>query len=132
MCLLKRATLGNFHSPHPFMQFIHGMRMRMRSRSMLPIRYVHSHAIFSFNSCIQVARASKAGMCACKSALPSLYGSVIVLGAGDTAFDCATSGNTVFTGIPNFFNKGRISWYIILVKSIPVPAKNPPCNEKYF
>jgi len=39
----------------------------------------------------KVARASKPGMCACKSALPSLYGSVIVLGAGDTAFDCATS-----------------------------------------
>ena len=39
----------------------------------------------------QVARASKAGMCACKSQLPELHGSVIVLGAGDTAFDCATS-----------------------------------------
>ena len=31
------------------------------------------------------------GMCKCKSALPSLHGNVIVLGAGDTAFDCATS-----------------------------------------
>ena len=30
-------------------------------------------------------------MCACKSQLPELYGTVIVLGAGDTAFDCATS-----------------------------------------
>jgi hypothetical protein len=30
-------------------------------------------------------------MCKCKSALPSLHGNVIVLGAGDTAFDCATS-----------------------------------------
>jgi len=38
-----------------------------------------------------VARGSKAGMCACKSALPQVYGTVIVLGAGDTAFDCATS-----------------------------------------
>jgi len=38
-----------------------------------------------------VARASKAGMCACKSQLPELHGTVIVLGAGDTAFDCATS-----------------------------------------
>lgn len=27
----------------------------------------------------------------CRSALPSLHGSVVVLGAGDTAFDCATS-----------------------------------------
>jgi len=30
-------------------------------------------------------------MCECKSALPSLFGNVVVLGAGDTAFDCATS-----------------------------------------
>ena len=39
----------------------------------------------------KVAKASKPGMCACKSALPALHGTVIVLGAGDTAFDCATS-----------------------------------------
>ncbi|PVD23165.1 hypothetical protein C0Q70_16428 [Pomacea canaliculata] len=38
-----------------------------------------------------VAQASKAGMCTCKSQLPRLYGNVVVLGAGDTAFDCATS-----------------------------------------
>lgn len=31
------------------------------------------------------------GICACKSSLPDLHGNVIVLGAGDTAFDCATS-----------------------------------------
>lgn len=31
------------------------------------------------------------GICACKVALPELHGNVIVLGAGDTAFDCATS-----------------------------------------
>lgn len=31
------------------------------------------------------------GMCSCKQQLPQLYGNVIVLGAGDTAFDCATS-----------------------------------------
>jgi len=30
-------------------------------------------------------------MCACKARLPELYGNVIVLGVGDTAFDCATS-----------------------------------------
>lgn len=30
-------------------------------------------------------------MCACRVSLPSLHGNVIVLGAGDTAFDCATS-----------------------------------------
>ena len=29
--------------------------------------------------------------CTCKTHLPSLHGNVIVLGAGDTAFDCATS-----------------------------------------
>lgn len=38
-----------------------------------------------------VFRPSYTGMCKCKSALPSLHGNVIVLGAGDTAFDCATS-----------------------------------------
>lgn len=30
-------------------------------------------------------------MCACKAQLPSIKGVVLVLGAGDTAFDCATS-----------------------------------------
>jgi len=39
----------------------------------------------------KVAAASKAGMCGCKSQLPELHGNVVVLGAGDTAFDCATS-----------------------------------------
>ncbi|XP_029419692.1 dihydropyrimidine dehydrogenase [NADP(+)] isoform X2 [Nannospalax galili] len=38
-----------------------------------------------------VAKGSKAGMCACHPPLPSIRGAVIVLGAGDTAFDCATS-----------------------------------------
>ncbi|XP_017767317.1 PREDICTED: dihydropyrimidine dehydrogenase [NADP(+)] [Eufriesea mexicana] len=40
----------------------------------------------------KVAIGSKPGMCACKNKeLPALYGNVIVIGAGDTAFDCATS-----------------------------------------
>ncbi|KAK2578695.1 hypothetical protein KPH14_011663 [Odynerus spinipes] len=40
-----------------------------------------------------VAKGSKPGMCLCKSneQLPQLRGNVVVLGAGDTAFDCATS-----------------------------------------
>ncbi|XP_076023805.1 dihydropyrimidine dehydrogenase [NADP(+)] isoform X1 [Genypterus blacodes] len=38
-----------------------------------------------------VAAASKPGMCQCRASLPELRGVVIVLGAGDTAFDCATS-----------------------------------------
>ncbi|KAA8587551.1 hypothetical protein FQN60_016413 [Etheostoma spectabile] len=38
-----------------------------------------------------VASASKKGMCQCRSSLPEIRGMVIVLGAGDTAFDCATS-----------------------------------------
>lgn len=40
-----------------------------------------------------VSKASKPGMCPCKASvapLPKLSGNVIVLGAGDTAFDCAT------------------------------------------
>ncbi|KAJ3662662.1 hypothetical protein Zmor_007000 [Zophobas morio] len=39
----------------------------------------------------KVAKASKPGLCSCKSILPSMKGTAIVLGAGDTAFDCATS-----------------------------------------
>jgi dihydropyrimidine dehydrogenase (NADP+) len=41
-----------------------------------------------------VMKASKPGICGCKSdasVLPKLYGKAIVLGAGDTAMDCATS-----------------------------------------
>uniref|UniRef100_A0A8D8AAX0 Dihydropyrimidine dehydrogenase [NADP(+)] n=2 Tax=Culex pipiens TaxID=7175 RepID=A0A8D8AAX0_CULPI len=41
-----------------------------------------------------VSDGSKPGLCLCKAAasrLPTLSGNVIVLGAGDTAFDCATS-----------------------------------------
>lgn len=40
----------------------------------------------------KVNKASKPGMTGCgKAGLPKLHGNVIVLGAGDTAFDCATS-----------------------------------------
>lgn len=40
----------------------------------------------------QVSAASKPGMCGCKKPqLPELRGRAVVLGAGDTAFDCATS-----------------------------------------
>lgn len=39
-----------------------------------------------------VSAASKPGLCGCKKPqLPELRGRVVVLGAGDTAFDCATS-----------------------------------------
>lgn len=39
-----------------------------------------------------VSEGSKPNLCVCKSnQLPQLHGNVIVLGAGDTAFDCATS-----------------------------------------
>ncbi|GFN98592.1 dihydropyrimidine dehydrogenase [NADP(+)]-like [Plakobranchus ocellatus] len=38
-----------------------------------------------------VCEASKPSMCSCKAQLPGLHGNVVVLGAGDTAFDCATS-----------------------------------------
>jgi len=67
----------------------------------------------------KVARASKAGMCACKSELPEIYGSVIVLGAGDTAFDCATSAlrcgaKRVFV----IFRKGFIN-----IRAVPEEAE---------
>ncbi|MGH0169484.1 UNVERIFIED_CONTAM: hypothetical protein FKN15_056979 [Acipenser sinensis] len=38
-----------------------------------------------------VSRTSKAGMCGCRCKLPVVHGTVPVLGACDTAFDCATS-----------------------------------------
>ena len=52
-------------------------------------------------------------MCSCKSTLPQLHGNVVVLGAGDTAFDCATSAlrcgaRKVFVA----FRKGKISYSI--------------------
>ena len=53
----------------------------------LPPIYLYS-AVFYFSICCYVYCL---GMCACKSVLPQLSGNVIVLGAGDTAFDCATS-----------------------------------------
>eukprot|EP00163_Fabomonas_tropica_P009643 TRINITY_DN1946_c0_g1_i2.p1 TRINITY_DN1946_c0_g1~~TRINITY_DN1946_c0_g1_i2.p1 ORF type:complete len:890 (+),score=358.61 TRINITY_DN1946_c0_g1_i2:774-3443(+) len=39
----------------------------------------------------RVSAASKEGMCAKKGDMPKLHGHAVVLGAGDTAFDCATS-----------------------------------------
>lgn len=51
-----------------------------------------SNGFYSSKSFLpSVAEGSK-NICPCKSStLPKLYGNVIVLGAGDTAFDCATS-----------------------------------------
>jgi dihydropyrimidine dehydrogenase (NADP+) len=51
-------------------------------------------------------------MCACKSALPVLTGNVVVLGAGDTAMDCATSAircgaTKVFVCFRKGFNQMR-------------------------
>ncbi|CEM00688.1 unnamed protein product [Vitrella brassicaformis CCMP3155] len=40
-----------------------------------------------------VANASKPGVCGCKATLPDLGKHAVVLGAGDTAFDCATSAS---------------------------------------
>jgi len=39
----------------------------------------------------EVAKASKKGLASEPPTMPSIYGHVVVLGAGDTAFDCATS-----------------------------------------
>ena len=60
------------------------------------------------------------GMCKCKSTLPSLHGNVIVLGAGDTAFDCATSAlrcgaKRVFVVFRKGFNN---------VRAVPEEVKN--------
>jgi hypothetical protein len=48
-------------------------------------------------------------MCSCKSSLPQLYGKVVVLGAGDTAFDCATSA----------FRCGAKRVYIVFRRAFP-------------
>lgn len=51
-----------------------------------------SHGFYTSKEFLpKVAAASKAGMCSCKTQLPELHGNVVILGAGDTAFDCATS-----------------------------------------
>jgi dihydropyrimidine dehydrogenase (NADP+) len=55
------------------------------------------------------AMASKPGMCHCKCTLPQLYGKVVVLGAGDTAFDCATSA----------FRCGARRVYIVFRRAFP-------------
>lgn len=55
-----------------------------------------NHGFYTSKSFLPVvSKGSKAGLCACKAAaadngLPKLHGNVIVLGSGDTAFDCAT------------------------------------------
>jgi NADPH-dependent glutamate synthase beta subunit-like oxidoreductase len=51
-------------------------------------------------------------MCACKSTLPIFTGNVVVLGAGDTAMDCATSAircgaTKVFVCFRKGFNQMR-------------------------
>ncbi len=72
-----------------------------------------SHGFFTSKSFLpRVAKASKPGMCGCKSTLPKLYGNVVVLGAGDTAFDCATSAlrcgaKRVFVVFRKGFNQMR-------------------------
>ena len=59
----------------------------------LPLNSIHFHGRYytSKDYLPLVSKASKPGMCACKSPLPQIRGVVAVLGAGDTAFDCATS-----------------------------------------
>lgn len=52
------------------------------------------HGFYTSKSFLPVvSEASKKGLCACKSApsMPKLHGKVLVLGAGDTAFDCTGS-----------------------------------------
>ena len=72
-----------------------------------------------------VAKASKPGMCGCKSQLPKLHGTVIVLGAGDTAFDCATSAlrcgaKKVFV----VFRKGFNNMRAVPEEVIPNPRRD--------
>lgn len=62
--------------------------------NMIPIFHglTESNGFFTSKSFLPVvSKASKPGMCGCKSQLPQMKGVVVVLGAGDTAMDCATS-----------------------------------------
>lgn len=67
------------------------------------------------------------GMCACHSPLLSIRGAVIVLGAGDTAFDCATSAlrcgaRRVFI----VFRKGFVN-----IRAVPEEVKKKNTIRKY-
>jgi len=53
----------------------------------------------------KVSKASKPGMCGCKSNLPQLHGRVVVLGAGDTAMDCATSLSVVELNVSSSYSE---------------------------
>ena len=58
----------------------------------------------------KITKASKPGMCNCKSALPDFHGKrVVVLGAGDTAMDCATGS----------FRAGAKHVYVAFRRSFP-------------
>uniref|UniRef100_A0A672SFL4 Dihydropyrimidine dehydrogenase [NADP(+)] n=1 Tax=Sinocyclocheilus grahami TaxID=75366 RepID=A0A672SFL4_SINGR len=72
---LSSSELPQFRLPHMLFDGLSTEQGFYTSKDFLPL----------------VAKASKPGMCRCHSALPELHGTVIVLGAGDTAFDCATS-----------------------------------------
>lgn len=66
------------------------------------------------------------GMCACHSPLLSIRGTVIVLGAGDTAFDCATSAlrcgaRRVFI----VFRKGFVN-----IRAVPEEVKKKKKNRQ--
>ncbi|XP_030758990.1 dihydropyrimidine dehydrogenase [NADP(+)] isoform X2 [Sitophilus oryzae] len=53
-----------------------------------------SHGFYTSKSFLPAVSKSSKKICSsggCSSSLPSLHGTVLVLGAGDTAFDCATS-----------------------------------------
>lgn len=69
------------------------------------------------------------GMCGCKSQLPTIHGRVIVLGAGDTAFDCATSA----------LRCGAKKVYVVFrrgfanIRAVPEEVKTPKSpQQKYF
>ncbi|XP_072023960.1 LOW QUALITY PROTEIN: dihydropyrimidine dehydrogenase [NADP(+)]-like [Amphiura filiformis] len=69
-----------------------GIGMPQAKRAPMFVGLTEEQGFFTSKDYLpKVSRASKAGMCGCKSQLPQLHGNVIVLGAGDTAFDCATS-----------------------------------------
>ena len=89
LCTLPTPAYRLFHSsctPQLLLRF-----MYLLSDNPSPPFSSHQGFYTSKSFLPLMSQASKPGLCACKSSLPQLHGNVVVLGAGDTAMDCATS-----------------------------------------
>lgn len=91
--------------------------------------YVRGHILWE-GVIIKLTLTITPGMCSsCSSRIPKLHGNVIVLGAGDTAFDCATSAlrcgaRRVFIVFRKGFTNIRAVPEEVGLKSVPVPQNS--------